>query len=401
MAARKWLIGVGCGCILALGAGLAPGCNLVLDIEPGRLAAGGAGDGGSSATTGGVGGVGGDGGTGGEGGTGGTDFPSCPPIVFTAGECDDAESLTDPSNCCVAGHSCLGGTCVDGACQSVVVGGPESQDEAIEVVIVGDEAVWATGTGATLHKVPVDGSAADAVFANTNSTVTRMATDGTDLYHTSFGGGEIQRVSVPGGGLTLVTTITDGFVGFGGIAVGDDYVYVAMTESGDVWRAAKDLSDVASPEKITDAVRPGSLVFDGSEVFFIENETAIVRMDPDGANRTPVIDNVTELGGLALDELSVFYGQGSTLRQAPRDGLNQDVIVLGSGVGSPRRIRVDDTYVYWTTADSPGAVYRARKDAAGSAELLVSSPAPEGLALTCDAIFFTDMNSRSLEKLAK
>ena len=89
---------------------------------------GGAGAGGSGGS-GGAGGVGGSGGAGGAGGTGGG--PICGNAIVEPGEnCDDGTTPADCApdlatsslHCGSCGHDCLGGPCVGGACQPVVIG---------------------------------------------------------------------------------------------------------------------------------------------------------------------------------------------------------------------------------------------------------------------------------------
>src|SRR5512143_4061997 len=44
---------------------------------------------------------------------------TCPSTPLPA-TCD-SNLLTDPKNCCVAGHDCQGGACTNGRCQPVVI----------------------------------------------------------------------------------------------------------------------------------------------------------------------------------------------------------------------------------------------------------------------------------------
>ncbi|WP_437625329.1 hypothetical protein [Sorangium sp. So ce1151] len=303
---------------------LALGCALELSV-PGATGTGGAGDIGAASTAAsgsdgasvGVGsggtasvGVGGSDAastSAGEGGGGGAASAS----AASGGGCADGSTAcsgacvdpgADPANCgaCgnarAAGASCCDGTCADlssdglhcGACGHGCQGGPCS-DAACQPVVLAEAA------GNPLA----------------------IAVDATHVYWTHEDTGEIMRAPIAGGAPAILVESCP----TPGLAVSEAGIYWTCSPSGGVEH------DV--PTGVYSA--PLSAPLGGG---------------------TPVLLSTAGLEdpvGLALDATSIYVGDNYAVMKLPIQGGAAEELALGSG---SRRVRVDDTHVYWTNADA-------------------------------------------------
>jgi len=319
---------------------------------------------------------------------------------LTDGETDPSSTDTGEPACCHAGCD---GTC-DSMCAPQQHGGPAVDQEAIGVAVIGDFVVWSTGFGRSLELSGItDGAQGQLALVRSNAFVTKIAADGNHVYFLDYGGPTVKRATVPEGAIEVVTEVGGGMADFGGIAVGADHVYFAMRSSGGIWRAAKDLSDQEGAQLVAEAASPYDVALDEATVYWVDNgQQQLLRMafDRIGMGNAPaVVYEGSELGTLTVDATHVYFGDGGAIGRAAKDGTNLDVELLTDEQGTIWDIAVDETHVYWTSA-SNGVLARVPL-AGGEVETLAQTSTPWGLDLGCQAAFWAENGTQTLQMRLK
>lgn len=328
-------------------------------------------------------------------------------VVTTA----DSESSGDDSTtdtgveppCCDA--SCPG-SCDAVGCETIELGTIDFVGEAIGVAVVGEHVVWSTGFGHTLEMwIPEAGQHVQLANIVQNTFVTRIAGDDEEVYFLDYGGGAVRRVSVPGGDQDLVSVVDGGEAHFGGIAVDDTHVYFAMQGTGGVWRAAKDLSNKNGAESV--AMFDGSfgVAVDETYVYFIDSGAGQIRRiakDAIGQDTTgTLVVDVPNASTLAVDDEAIYFANNTAIRRADKLGSNNEVSTLSTDQGNVWQLVVDETTLYFTSSTS-NFVGRVPKD--GEQEvpaLLATTEQPWGIAAGCDAIFWAENGTQTLQSRRK
>ena len=229
------------------------------------------------------------------------------------GPCDESTLATDPKNCGRCGHDCLGGACTAGKCESVVVrGGLENPtDLALDAANV---YVTVRGSGTVLRIAKADGKT--DVLASGHDEARGIALDGQTLFWSN-----------------------NDFDGDGG----DDYW-------GGVWACT--LPACADIRLVTLGDHAANVRFVDGFLYFAENNnSAVVRVRPDGTTRTNVA-SATKPWSVAADGKHVYFSSNTNfLQRSLLDGGSQeDVGPLEYG-GVAGFVTVDDERVYWAYAE--------------------------------------------------
>lgn len=306
--------------------------------------------------------------------------------------------------------ACCGAGCPDACqpgamCNAMLVGAdPPQNSEAIGVAVVGDQVIWSTGFGRSLMIAdPAMGIDEELVAVPENTFVTRIAADDSHVYFVDWGGPVVRRVSVDGV-VDLVTVVPMGQAGFGGIAVNDSHVYFSMRTSGDVWRAAKDLSDQDGAEHVATADNPFGVALDDAYLFYIDSADAQVRriaLDEIGADDSgTTVLTAMGLSAIAVDDDALYYGASGQLGRADKLGTNEGLQNLGNDLGNIWNIDLDETHAYYT-GSTENSVGRVLKDGSSPVEILATTPNPWGLALGCTDIYWAENGTQTLQRMLK
>lgn len=330
-----------------------------------------------------------------------TGDPSTSGGIVDGSESSESSSTGGPAVCC---HADCEGACVD-RCDSVLLGGPAVDTEAIGVAVVGEWVVWSTGFGQTLELASlepgVDERLADVVG---NSFVTKIAADDTHVYFLDYGGSTVKRATVPEGLVETVSQVPGGEARFGGLAVGAEHVYFAMRGTGGIWRAAKDLSDQMAAESVYEAAAPFDIVLDEQRVYWIDggsNQVRALELDAVGPTEDFVmLYDGSDLTTLAVDDDFLFVADGGAVIRMDKSQMIPGLLTLTTQQGMVWDMALDDVHVYWTSA-SGNTVARARKDGTGRIEVLADTNVPWGLDLGCDAIFWAQNGTQTLQRRLK
>ncbi len=290
-------------------------------------------------------------------------------------------------------------------CQTVQLGEIDFVGEAIGVAVVGEHVVWSTGFGRTLEMWSAETDQhVQLAIIDQNSFVTRIASDGDEVYFLDYGGGTVRRVSVPGGGADLVSVVQGGEAHFGGLAVDDTHVYFAMRGTGGVWRAAKDTSDVDGAELVSMFDGSFGVAVDDSLVYFIDTSAGEIRRiakSEVGQDTTgTIVVEASNPTTLAVDDDGIYFAAGGAIRRADKLGSNQNVSTLATGQGNVWQLVVDSTDIYFTSSSSD-AVGRVSKTGGATSAHLSDTDQPWGIAADCSSIYWAENGTQTLQSRLK
>ena len=262
----------------------------------------------------------------------------------------------DPRNCGSCGHDCLGGACLAGVCQPVVMAAGLSQPHG---VAVSSEAVFVTaGSPSHILAVPHSGGT-PAELSSTAVNAHFLAVSGTMIYFTATDG-TVNRLDRSSG---IVTEIANNQNGPSGIAVDGAEVFWGNSGfGGDILR----WDGVAAPTVFVAGL--GSihgLALSAQKLFFVRGGgiLSVARTSPG----TPegVLSPSQVPWGLALADDTLYFttrSDGKVYRVSVADqdlgaGLPE---ILAAGQQDPSGIAVDGMFVYWANT-AGGTLVRLRR----------------------------------------
>lgn len=327
-------------------------------------------------------------------------FFSLPDVVTC-----DADLQTSAEHCGQCNHSCLGGACMAGQCQPVVlasgqkgaygltgdndsifwvnsgdgtVRGMRKSGDAKTLITVasgltapkftctspGDGHVYVTvngaGTVVRLSKVP------DAepvkVLAMKEDRPWEIACDqdaGGDIYFTTEGG-TLKVVSKTGTGLRMVAS----GIGAGSVAIDSLFIYWTERKAGSVRRIGKTDTTGEAVILATNQLDPDDIAVDSENVYWTSFQGGTLSTVPKTVAMavTPVemARGQSSPNGLAWDAQFVYWTtySGSTINKIDRRG-GPPIPLPGGPTKNPVRIVVDSTSIYWT--NETGNVIRLAK----------------------------------------
>lgn len=314
--------------------------------------------------------------------------------------CGDLSS--DPKNCGVCGHDCLGGACVMAACQAVEI--RTTEDDNVQSIAIDSTSIyWGDDTG-VVQKGP-KGMGSDAKLATLPSSVAHLEVRGNKLwgYDGTSGLSTIDTATGTVVNVLPATNLTSYFV------LDDVDVYQKQTYS--LSKMPLDGSTAVdiptdTNNNILGFYSLNGLFTDGSQLYvpghgYSGQGPATFVVPKNGAPAYIWIDQWSPTVLLFTSKLAVgasidFMTGAAVFRTAPKAGGSPKQIAKGDNFED---MTVDDTNVYWSTKD--GKIYRAPL-AGGATTLLFTDPNGHAKYLLSDAaaIYFIDGNYK-LSLLAK
>lgn len=346
----------------------------------------------------------------GSGGAGGAE-PAC---------ADELELATDPSNCGVCGHDCLGGECLLGQCQPIEIAKNQGRVFTIEV----DESfIYWAGDGSVVAKKSIDntGKVIELVPAASQEYVYYSAlVDQTLYWGNDWKDNGVRGCALPscsGGPKSLVSGTTQL----------RDLVYSAAgkalyyTQGSSVWQKAL---PGGTAKQVVPSTNPAfTLSVDDSFVYWSEylNKVSVIK------KATIAGSGVTTLASKGLSYLNGLAARGNSLfvLEYPRNGgtdrdaqilrvplpagvgYNDAPVFAPAGLGS-QRMAVDDSGVYWTQRDTAGIDEPGGSSirhcpltgCTGAPELLAATVSAWGITTDAKAVYWTTETGLVM-KLAK
>jgi hypothetical protein len=354
-----------------------------------------------------------------------SDVPACDP---------DADHSLDPANCGACGHDCLGGGCLAGKCEPVMLA--SGQAYATKIAIDDDSVYWVNyQTSFAVMKIGKDGTCGNAHACPVQLAPTKgfldvyypsvVATDGTNVYWSNYDGNctdqTIYQVRTDGTSFVRLGSLP---CGAAGLSVAGGSVYWAR---GTVFRAPPGSMDAGAvvalpPADAGTASTVFSVLADATHVYFTTYEDGFLYGVPlgsscsEGASCAVLVTGDTPSGPVGLtmagDYLYWTNVADGTIKRVPKAGGTRTVIATGQGYA--QAITNDGVNLYWanfvdsTVRTAPLSAEKAC-DASTCTILASGQQLPSGIAVDDKAIYWTTQtmtvsmpsNTGTVMKLAK
>ncbi|MBN1605356.1 MAG: SMP-30/gluconolactonase/LRE family protein [Polyangiaceae bacterium] len=298
----------------------------------------------------------------------------------------ETDLRTTSAHCGACSHSCLGGACTDGRCQTALLGGATGRPYGI--ALDSEFVYFIDNTGGTVNKVAKSGDpTSPLVLASGQIGVNLVAAeaelDGAVFFTLGGPDGGVSKVNKTPGPVTVVASVPDAWE----IALDQTDVY--FTAVGGLYRVPK--TGGAPTRLATLSDNPGSVAIDGDTVYFNDKEAGTVnRLPKDGSSTVAeVLANLQAMpDGIAVDQSNVYwtcYGGEAVARCSKQDASDRQT--LASDQSRPNGIAADGAFVYYTAHDS-GTVSRVSMTG-GEPLLLARCDTPLRVALDESYTYFT------------
>jgi hypothetical protein len=332
----------------------------------------------------------------------GTDAPSDAQAAEASDAGCDGSFDSDPANCGACGHDCLGGACVTGQCQPVLLA---TGGMPFSVTVDDTRVYWVNDMNAgDVRSVAKDGSAPLTIASNVAAPYS-VFVDASRVYWTEMITGRVWSADKMGSNAVLLSdtqlegpwaVVADAisaywldiynfrgvakapFTGLpdGGmpavLASGWAYVFgitqdstnIYFTSEGDEFRGdagqgipGKVLSvpkDGSSAAKILadNLAWPRFVAVDAAAVYWTDSTSNAVFRLPFGDSQPTQIAQGQQPYGVAVDDTNVYFTTlgtdqaDGTLVRVPKSGSSPSV-VLATGLSYPSQVAVDAAAIYW------------------------------------------------------
>lgn len=357
-----------------------------------------------------------------------------PALSPSVGQCQGAlRSCVDPDrnrcetdtrisrdHCGACGHGCLGGECVAGVCQPVVI---ESNQTRAHGIAVDDVAVyWTTEMGRVGAQLHAGGTPLKLFAAEGASAATGVVAAGGKAFFglgvPMAGPGALYSVRPVAGSAAKLADVGQLPLG---LALDGSSLFWTDRDKGTVMEFRVDGAPDGGARETTwvsGHTTPTGIAVDGGYLYWTNASTgAVMRLSraggvqPVGMARNPT----GYTWGIAVDDAFVYWREadpadldGRVMKLAKGAVLGQTPVVLAEGYPGARYLALDATHVYWTTflRDPQSGVYtagriaRISKDGGPVQVLATSQQTPHGIAVDDQAIYWTNFGG-SVMKLAK
>jgi hypothetical protein len=322
--------------------------------------------------------------------------------------------MVEATNCGYCGHDCLGGPCVGGVCQPVVLASGQNQPN--ELTLDDTHVYWSTGGGGTVVKAPLDGGAPFTIVTGQNNPGVQ-AVDSASVYWTTWNDGTAAMAPLDGG-TVLTFAHADGGISLGAMRVDARYAYWLYPDAANqrLMRAPLQAAVANLPAGTTvpsttvlastaySYSAPGGLLLRGSTAYWgtwagdPRGEAWSVPIGG-GTTTTIISPQSVPLNLIGLEASSLCLWEGDSIVLMPLEGGASATLASGPNLGAEA---VDSANVYWVTTGSSGTVMTMPL-AGGSARTLASGldNPTFGIAVDAHAVYWTNLDGGTVMKVAK
>ena len=318
----------------------------------------------------------------------GMGFDDCDQNPATA--CQDLGS--DGANCGACGHDCLGGGCIQGACQPTVVLGPGAFPPAgqpLSIAVYGGSLYVGLGSGQVVTATLDGATPKDIAFVSGPAVGLAVTSNG--IYVAS----EQRAMLFDFSGSQKFGSSQDGGVRH---VAANDLAMVWTATLGNRVRSAAPTGGNQSTVSLSEN-QPGSIILDGNFARWL-NATGEIRegMIQGGGAGTTIFAGPPNAHHLILDAGQHFWVADAQIFRG----------ILGNGI-SPIHpaddfvggLVADGTYLYWTSSQN-GEVWRGTEDGSLPKALVATGQAnPTEMAVAPLAIYWINQGDGTIMRLAR
>jgi sugar lactone lactonase YvrE len=304
---------------------------------------------------------------------------------------------SDPNNCGACGHGCLGGNCVAGACQPILLaaGPPGAEGIAVDAVNV----YWTVSvpSAGAVDQVGILGGS-PLTLASHRDTPFSVVAIGADVYFTEYGTA-LSKVPVGGGDTTV---IDPGITSSTRHLTHDGAAFYWTNEAAGVVTRLPFGASGDTPFVIGQSI-PAGLVIDAQSAYWVNAGAGTVATAPiaydGGAGQVLATGSANPLF-LTADATTLYWTTevGGEVLSVPKSG--GAVTTIAVGQGNPHGIVVDGPHLYWVN-HGDGLVMRAPSGGGSATVLAMGQQGPMGLAVDAVSLYWTNSVSGTVMRLAK
>ena len=253
---------------------------------------------------------------------------------------------SDPLNCGACGHDCLGGGCVNGQCQPVLLSLSTTQPPL--GLAVDGAAVYFTSSRNGVFSLSQSSGATRQLYGTTSLLNMLAVLDGTLYFGDQTG---VESLPTGGGSATLASSTA------GAVAIATDSGHVYWSTAFGAIESLPLPLDGSTPAVVTTGINScQGLASDGTSLF-ISNGAVVQKLAlPNGAAQTLLTPPGTPMG-IAVDGSGLYFAAGNAIFHGSASGSSATALI-NLGV-QPRAVATDSGAVYWTASD--GTIRRLAK----------------------------------------
>jgi len=311
----------------------------------------------------------------------------------------ETDLTSDDEHCGACDHDCLGGNCVNSACQPVQVADPQGSSLSPwnGFLSLGPDDVYFGYAGTNFGGFAMaakDGTSA-ACIACDEGTPRESTTSASYVFWVDIGVDELRRAPLDG---SSFTTLWSGQVGTP-VAVDTGYIYWYADGASAVMRADHDGG--GATQVATGQNNVGSLAAEGGFVYW-STASAIFELEVGVGSPTPLVQGLTSPRSVVVDDDYAYFATGQwgvdeAVRRVPRGGGAAELL---TDTGGAYVIALDATHVY-AAANHDGVIFRIPKDGGTPEVLATGQPFPFDIAVDDEAVYWSSETDAAVAKVAK
>lgn len=308
----------------------------------------------------------------------------------------EVDVSNDPKSCGRCGHDCLGGACVNGTCQAVVLS--PSEGNVVGITVDATRVYWTSYSSGLIRSCPKTGCSGGATtLASGRQNPYGIAADGTNVYWVETTGNSVHSCAAGGCGGNP-TTLASSQMAPMGIAVDGANVYWTNGTGGEVQKCATGGCG-GVPTTLATVTNPAYIALDKTNVYWTSGNS-VRRCSKSCANDSVLLANSGLVNQLAVDGTDVYWG-GSALYRCAAAGCGGFPTIVTPG-NFPFGVVVDATHVYYSSPGLASVSKCSKPDCTGGPSIVSAGlSVPGQLAEDATALYWGNFSGGAVVKIAK